>query len=367
MLLAVLDLTTPDKSGFINGAFFTNSSTSSGTGLIDSFVRLQASPVEQGYNSSFRPVQFDETNSFNHDLQLAEIPVTVLGGVPYREFLLDINQSGGGLLSLDKIEVYLSAAGDITAYPFGPLATKVYDLDAGGDNWLRLNAGLSSGSGTSDVLVYLPNSLFDPDIWPPETYLTFYSRFGDNIASNDGFEEWAVSTYGATTLAGYKFEDTDADGEPREPGELGLRDWTVFVDYNDNGVLDAGEPSAVTLADDPATPADEEGRYTIYGIAAGTWKVREVQQTNWINSFPPTSDQYGRYYEFAFPEGQSLYGADFGNYPEKGSLTIAKEADKATVTAAGELITYTITVDNTGNIDLTGVVLTDVFTGGRRW
>ncbi len=46
------------------------------------------------------------------------------------------------------------------------------------------------------------------------------------------------------------------------------------------------------------------------------------------------------------------------------SLTIVKDADKAAVSTAGETITYTITVDNTGNIDLTNVVLDDVFAGG---
>ncbi len=42
-------------------------------------------------------------------------------------------------------------------------------------------------------------------------------------------------------------------------------------------------------------------------------------------------------------------------------LTIAKDADKEAVTAAGQVINYAITVDNTGNIDLTGVILTDEF------
>ena len=74
-----------------------------------------------------------------------------------------------------------------------------------------------------------------------------------------------------------KFEDLDADGAAREAGEPGLAGWTIYVDYDNDGVRDAGEPLAVTAAD---------GTYTITGINPGTWRVQEVLQAGWTNSYP---------------------------------------------------------------------------------
>lgn len=76
-------------------------------------------------------------------------------------------------------------------------------------------------------------------------------------------------------LTGTKFYDSNGDGV-RDAGEPGIAGITVYLDLNDNGQLDAGEPSAVTQSDNPATPEDESGRYTMPDVPAGTYKLREI-------------------------------------------------------------------------------------------
>ncbi len=107
------------------------------------------------------------------------------------------------------------------------------------------------------------------------------------------------------TKTGTKFEDLDADGSPREAGEPGLPGWTIFVDYDDDGVLDPGEPFGVT---------DAGGVYAIVNIAAGTWKVREVGRAGWMCSYPATTDVFGCYHEETFVPGTVYPGNDFGNW-----------------------------------------------------
>ncbi|KTB48963.1 hypothetical protein DEALK_18100 [Dehalogenimonas alkenigignens] len=107
------------------------------------------------------------------------------------------------------------------------------------------------------------------------------------------------------TKTGTKFHDLNANGV-WDNGEPGLGGWTIYVDYNNNGVFDAAtEPSAVTAGD---------GTYSINNVAPGTWRVREVLQAGWFASYPATSDAFGRYHEETFVGGQTYSGNDFGNW-----------------------------------------------------
>jgi len=192
---AMLDLTTVGAWGTINGANFQQfSDGAAGSGNIDSFVRIQKTGVEQGYNTSGRPVEFDENTSlsFTHSLLLSEVPIVTNGGTSFREFLLDINQSGVNLLSLDDLEIALHASGDLIEYST-IFALPIYDMNAPGeDNWVKLDYSLNAGSGAGDMLAYIPDSFFMDEFGVYlNDYVYLYSKFGENLGANDGFEEWA--------------------------------------------------------------------------------------------------------------------------------------------------------------------------------
>ena len=186
----ILDLTTNGSQGFINGALFQQGSVQpAGTGVYNSFLRIQANGSEQGYNTNYRPVEFNElTDPHTHAIQVGDVPLVNINGVLYRQFSLDINQSHGNdtsLLSLDKLQVFLGSAPDLHGYP--NLGTKIYDL---GDNYVKLLDLLSHGSGMSDMYLNIPDSAFSGS----DQYVYLYSLFGLNNQSNDGYEEWATDT-----------------------------------------------------------------------------------------------------------------------------------------------------------------------------
>jgi len=144
----ILATDTGDRAA-INGAlFFQNKpDSSSGTGLIQAIVRVQdpgsdATPgFENGYNTSFRPLSYEENTSpqFTTSLLLSEVPKVTINGVQYYEFRLDINQlNSSSLISLDALKVYTSAVGDGLAQGtiggawFTANADPVYDMDGAG-------------------------------------------------------------------------------------------------------------------------------------------------------------------------------------------------------------------------------------------
>ncbi len=273
---AVLDLTAAGASGAVNEALFQQTNARpTGTGAISSFVRVQGTGVERGYNTDARPLQLNENSSprFTRSLRLSDVPVVVVDNVAYRQFLLDINQkSSAPLLSLDELQIFLGDRGDLTGYDAGAdkLAGRgaVYNLDGAGDSAVLMNYSLNSGSGSGDAFVLVPDRVFASPVADPNVYL--YSAFGQTAAANSGFEEWAVlpktDVTGLGSLAGKVYFDADGDGG-FGPGDAGISG--VFVTLT--GVDDRGNSVHTTAV------TGSDGTYRFVNLRPGTYTLTETQ------------------------------------------------------------------------------------------
>jgi hypothetical protein len=273
---ATVDLTTAGAKGTINGALFSQTDVQpTGCGVIHDFLRIQAhgSSVEQGYNTDARPLQFDEKtdHTFTHAIQLSDVPVVLINGVAYREFLLGVNQSHSApLLSLDKLQIFLGGRGDLTGYDTasGTLAglASVYDMNAGGgNNWVALNAALTHGNGSGDMYLYVPDRFFVTPAGTPNPFVYLYSSFGANYAANGGFEQWAL---------------------PVQTGISPFGNLTGTVSTNTGAVL-AGVQVTVSGYNDQGTfvsltvVTDQNGTFSFSGLRPGTYSITETLPTGY--------------------------------------------------------------------------------------
>src|SRR5436190_13663547 len=146
---ATVDLTTAGASGTINGALYQqNTSQPSGTGFIDSFLRIEKTGgggAEQGYNTDFRPVEFDEKtdHNFTRSIKVSDVPTVTINNTVYRQFFLDVNEpssQAARFISMDQFDVYLSSTGSPTNYTANPnnLGERIYSMDAGADSTVKM-------------------------------------------------------------------------------------------------------------------------------------------------------------------------------------------------------------------------------------
>src|SRR6188474_1595520 len=136
-----INLTAAGSSTTIDGAVFLDSANiGSGTGNYNTFLAVSPTPSqsgnEQGFNSDqtppIDPSNQDIDQAKTHTVRLSSVPVTIVNGVEYYEFRVDLNESNSnpnGQISLDAFRIYSSSSGTIesTATLFGQ--NLVYDMD----------------------------------------------------------------------------------------------------------------------------------------------------------------------------------------------------------------------------------------------
>jgi ELWxxDGT repeat protein len=137
----------------------------------------------------------------------------------------------------------------------------------------------------------------------PATYLasvgihTVRGRIKDK---DGGFSDYtATITVTAPTLAGISgtvYADNNGNGK-KDTSELGVSGRKLYIDKNKNGVLDAGEPTVTTGA---------SGTFAFSGLAAGTYRVRDVLPSGWRRVSPTAG-----YYDVTVAAGQTIVGKNF--------------------------------------------------------
>ncbi len=179
-----------------------------GSGVIDSFVRISKAntDVVDGMNTSARPLANDENTSptFTTDLLRSSIGTVSLPTLStadaanvtetYYQFLLDINQTAADpLLSMSAVKICSSNTAGSASVADNCVGTLQYNLDASADNNVKLDYRLNNGSGSGDLFMYIPTSLFGTNA-NQNKYIYLWSQFGLPApdGNNDGYEEWAI-------------------------------------------------------------------------------------------------------------------------------------------------------------------------------
>jgi hypothetical protein len=196
----VVDLINHDSGSFTNqygtSIFEFTNQQPTGTGVIQPFLRIQASPTEQGYNTSGGTPFDDKAGPWTHDIQFSDLQSTTVNvnGTAYFKIMVDLNEPGGSksTISLENLQFYTSAQGSKTTTDLSQLGTLRYSMDTGGgDNTVQFDAARNHGSGSGDAFFYIPASAFAGT--NANDYIYMYVNMGNaDMTTAGGFEEFTL-------------------------------------------------------------------------------------------------------------------------------------------------------------------------------
>ncbi|MBT9316451.1 DUF4114 domain-containing protein [Leptothoe spongobia] len=139
---------------------------------------------------------------------------------------------------------------------------------------VALNNGTGSPGFELANVQGLPNSIISPDFH----YVT--------LETGEVVENIDFGNFSGGIIRGTKWEDANGNGL-RDAGELGIGGVSIYLDENNNGLLDSGDHVQITAGDNPNTQdVDETGQYTFTDLLPGTYIVREVIPDGFVQTAP---------------------------------------------------------------------------------
>ncbi|MGL4608299.1 MAG: trypsin-like serine protease [Trueperaceae bacterium] len=130
-----------------------------------------------------------------------------------------------------------------------------------------------NGGEIVDVSSSLQEGAFSFDVNLEKTGEQILELTATDTEGNTGTVNLTV-VYATNGIAGTVYDNLNGDGI-QTANELGLPDWTVYLDKNNNGKFDEGEPS---------TQTDESGTYVFPNLSPGDYTVRQVLPFGWRNT-----------------------------------------------------------------------------------
>lgn len=195
----------------------------------------------------------------------------------------------------------------ITKSSIGGNGTFSFTSDIPGHASFQITTSNNTGSVTFDNIA--PGTYSVTEVNQPKGWTQTDNSCSDLTLPADGSACVITDTSNKQlgSIRGSVFEDWDGDGSAFETKwEVGLKGWTVYIDKNNNGQYDSGEPTATT---------GKNGLYIFSNLPAGTYVVREAPQAGWAETYP-SNDKW----TVSLSAGQNAKKKDFGDF-KLGSIS----------------------------------------------
>jgi hypothetical protein len=180
-------------------------------------------------------------------------------GAVLATFSVSSAQSASGLAYINGELIVSRTTTESTAYRINPASGAILGLlTLGGTG----TTGALAGDGAHEL---------------PLPHAQVVSVEAHEIVTGVNFGNWIAPP---AEIHGYKWHDLDGDGVWDQPDEPALQGWLIYLDANQNGLLDSGEHWTTTAAD---------GSYSFTGLPAGEHLVAELTQPGWTNTAPNSS------------------------------------------------------------------------------